>query len=236
MSTSEMAITPPIVTGCAQSNYERAIYDNETWIFLQKAYLETQGEYSSISEDYIGVKSIRVPYEVKEGTRGRGVFMTEPVKKGTQIWEEYHHAEFQSEKKFRKFMKKIPFALQCEILLWAYPQGKKRASVDLDEGSFVNHGDTEEVRNFDLDGRASRDIEVGEELLMDYSAFITYNKNKWFDEIRSAAWAEKSDESAEDEAGSLYETTDEYNLLGTPKQIVDAESCVDETCPSVDLN
>mmetsp|Transcript_7058 Transcript_7058/g.10304 ORF Transcript_7058/g.10304 Transcript_7058/m.10304 type:complete len:237 (-) Transcript_7058:35-745(-) len=236
MQTSEATTTLPIVTGCAQSDYQRAIYDNETWIFLQKAYLETQDKYATISESYLGVKSIRVPYEVKEGKRGRGVVMTGFVEEGTQIWEEYHHAEFRSEKRFRKFMKKLPYALQCEILLWAYPQGRKRASVDLDEGSFINHSNDEEERNFANSGRASRDIQAGEELLMDYGSFIAYNQNKWFDEIRSAAWAEKTEEDPEDETGTLYETTDEYNLLGAPKQIIDTQTCVGDTCPSLDLN
>jgi len=214
----------PIVTGCADSNYLRSFYNDDnknTWIFLQRTYIKTMKKknskksYSSLRERDVGENAIQVPYEIKVGDQGRGLFVTEDVKEDTEIWSGYHHAVFPSERYFRRFMDKLPYELQCEILLWAYPKSATAAAVDLDEGSFVNHGNTEAERNMDAGGIATRDIVAGEQILMDYSSCIAYGVNTWFDEIRTMAWSPRTATTTTDEEEEASdEAVDQYNLLG----------------------
>ena len=64
--------------------------------------------------------------------------------------------------------------LQCDILLWSYVEkGEGYVSLALDDGSFVNHGETSDVINLDKDCSAIRDIEIGEELLENYTEFVS---------------------------------------------------------------
>jgi len=74
----------------------------------------------------------------------------------------------------------------------------------------MNHGENEAVTNLDEHCIAQRDIQMGEELLEDYSDFVGFEGDNWFRDIRGVAW---KDDVADDRALSA----DEYNLLGAPK-------------------
>lgn len=105
--------------------------------------------------------------------------------------------------------------LQCDALLWAYVEKQEGyVSLALDEGSFVNHGETEDVINLDSDCYALRDIKVGEELLENYTEFIGFNELKWFDEIRGKAWQEPMINRSNE---VLAKTTSQYNKFGAAK-------------------
>ena len=52
-------------------------------------------------------------------------------------------------------------------------KGEGYVSLALDDGSFVNHGETSDVINLDKDCSAIRDIEIGEELLENYTEFVS---------------------------------------------------------------
>mmetsp|Transcript_4441 Transcript_4441/g.5146 ORF Transcript_4441/g.5146 Transcript_4441/m.5146 type:complete len:261 (+) Transcript_4441:29-811(+) len=213
-----------VTTGCSQSNYPKEIYNITTWKYLRRTYRRVMGGKSTIDKKDIE-SGFQVPYEVRYSPKyGRSVFVLEPIEKGEIIWDDKYNAEFSDEATLRHFLKSIPYNLQCEILLWAYPVEGGNADVELDDGSFINHGTTDEEINFDGNNRASRDIEAGEELLMNYTDFIAYDTVKWFDEIRSAAWNDNNNNNEQAEKKSLrkvknnnhYRTTRDYNLIGAP--------------------
>mmetsp|Transcript_6531 Transcript_6531/g.9495 ORF Transcript_6531/g.9495 Transcript_6531/m.9495 type:complete len:228 (+) Transcript_6531:120-803(+) len=211
------------VTGCAQSNYPRQIYNKTTWEFLAESYRHSVPEHKRTIESSLE-DGFELPYEVRDAPeKGRGVYVISPIRRGDLIYSGYQHAEFDDEHSFRKFLAQLPFALQCEILLWAYPMrspdGGYVVSVELDDGSFINHGNSDrEINAFEndeiCDGMcALRDIEVGEQICMNYTEFISFNSLDWFDEIRSMAWR--------DVASTSYNSTTEYNQVGLPKSSVE---------------
>lgn len=210
-------MTHPYVTGCAQSNYPKLIYNETTWKFLRRSYRKAVGKKSTISEDDDDPHAgFQVPYEVKHSPiRGRSIFVTKRVKRGKRLWRADYDAAFESEHAFRRFLNMIPWTLQCEILLWAYPVEGGEAHVALDDGSFVNHGNTEEEINFGNNDRAVRNIDAGEEILMNYTEFIEYDANPWFDSIRAAAWNNDEEDNSD---STTYHTTQEYNQIGAPKR------------------
>ena len=139
----------------------------------------------------------RIPYytgQVPNGV-GRGVFAALPIDKGTHIWTaSTNSARFHSGQDFRQFLISIPTDLACDVLIWSYVQyvyddsenEKLAIQCDLDDGSFVNTADIPEEANVGTasghdevnDGKmqaqnlfALRDIEAGEQLLVDYGEF-----------------------------------------------------------------
>ena len=139
----------------------------------------------------------RIPYytgQVPNGV-GRGAFAALPIDKGTHIWTaSTNSARFHSGQDFRQFLISIPTDLACDVLIWSYVQyvyddsenEKLAIQCDLDDGSFVNTADIPEEANVGTasghdevnDGKmqaqnlfALRDIEAGEQLLVDYGEF-----------------------------------------------------------------
>ena len=103
--------------------------------------------------------------------------------------------------------------LQCDALLWAYVEKDTNyVALALDPASFVNHGENEDVINLDGNCYALWDIEIGEELLEDYSDFIGFSDNQveWFHQIRGIAWKEQG-------PSTRSHSAEEYNLIGAPK-------------------
>lgn len=198
----------PVVTGCGQSDYPRVAYNESTYIFLQNAYRET------VDPDRLSTNrpnGFRIDYEIQQHPQqGRGVFAKQDIAEDTQVWTAGQHAKFEDERKFRNFMAKLPYHLQCDVLLWAYPMGKA-AYCELDDGSFINHSTKQSEINLSGNGKAKRAIKKGEQLLMNYDNFITYGTCPWFDEIRSAAWNDQT-------IKQNYTDTVGYNLLGAPKK------------------
>ena len=221
-------MTRPIISGCATSKYPKLAYNDTTWSFLRESYRLALGETGSIdasSFEESFEEGFEVDYEVRNYlSRGRGIYVTEPVELGELIYYvDYDHAEFPDERTFQNFLERLPFSLQCEIILWAYVEGSShegyRVAVELNDGSFINHGEiTEEINaaeiNISCDGLcALRDIEAGEQILMNYSKFIVYDALDWFDNIRSMAWREN--------ALNGTSCTADYNSIGTPINIYD---------------
>lgn len=203
-------MTPSIVSdgSCAEYKPPKTDHDTATWLFIRTKYYESVGENVNIED--LRKEGILVPYEVRyDPKRGRGVFVTEPVKKGTRMWDDSQLASFKKRDDFVEFLEQLPHDLQCDILLWAYVY-KGTAWCDLDPGSFINHGETAEVINMGTSGKATRDIEAGEPILQNYTKFIEYDSLSWFDEIRSKAWKKEKD-------ATVYHTTDEYNRIGAPE-------------------
>ena len=131
-----------------------------------------------------------------DGYRGRSVYANQFIQQGTKIWNSIHLVSFQTPKQFKSFLFNLDSTrsksnvrgglnkknkidinvhdLQCDILLWSYVEkGEGYVSLALDDGSFVNHGETSDVINLDKDCSAIRDIEIGEELLENYTEFVS---------------------------------------------------------------
>eukprot|EP00568_Trieres_chinensis_P012881 CAMPEP_0183296544 /NCGR_PEP_ID=MMETSP0160_2-20130417/4046_1 /TAXON_ID=2839 ORGANISM="Odontella Sinensis, Strain Grunow 1884" /NCGR_SAMPLE_ID=MMETSP0160_2 /ASSEMBLY_ACC=CAM_ASM_000250 /LENGTH=230 /DNA_ID=CAMNT_0025458163 /DNA_START=71 /DNA_END=763 /DNA_ORIENTATION=+ len=192
------------VTGCWNLDFPRPIWDQSTWVLLRETYRDIVGlELSSIPNHHDS--GFFIPYEVHlTDGKGRGVFATEKITKGQKVWTERHTAQFHEdqEEEFRSFLAAIPYELACDILQWAYVQkkdGSYAASVDLDDCSYLNHArdGNNVVETWDATV-AGRDIEVGEELLTDYTSFDEDGKLIWFDDLADLAW-DKDDSGDDDE-------------------------------------
>eukprot|EP00537_Pseudo-nitzschia_pungens_P005091 CAMPEP_0172369300 /NCGR_PEP_ID=MMETSP1060-20121228/31985_1 /TAXON_ID=37318 /ORGANISM="Pseudo-nitzschia pungens, Strain cf. cingulata" /LENGTH=296 /DNA_ID=CAMNT_0013094177 /DNA_START=285 /DNA_END=1175 /DNA_ORIENTATION=- len=225
---------------CATSNYKRAIHDALTWRHLQDVYIETvdHKDYSQRRETHPSYTGFAVEVVVEnEGHRGRSVYAAEPIRKGTKVWHSNHLVPFKTPRDLQSFLSKLDHDLQCDALLWAYiEKGEGYVSLALDPGSYINHGETENVINLDEDCYALRDIQMGEELLENYTEFIGFGEEEgveWYNQIRGWAWQEG-------ELGSHEaESTDEYNLLGAPKvwdsAAINAESGLFTIMPIIGL-
>jgi len=206
----------PLPTDCATSNYPRLLHGGKTWKFLQNVFHEQsyakksyhhriharhrhQG-YSGVEDDYIEAR------DDGDG-RGRGMYAIRDIPRGTKTW--YfgigwmtNDGEWSTRESMLGFLERLPHDLQCDVLLWAYAvqpsrkkssgkKGERFVECNLDEASFFNHGERPDLVNIEHN-RASRDIEEGEELLMDYGSFIALGEEAlpWWDEIRNTAWKE----------------------------------------------
>mmetsp|Transcript_919 Transcript_919/g.1942 ORF Transcript_919/g.1942 Transcript_919/m.1942 type:complete len:275 (-) Transcript_919:674-1498(-) len=218
---------------CATSGYHRAIHDATTWRFLQETYLDSVDErnargYRARRRQIPSYSGFNVAVEVRDdGHRGRSVYAMEPIARGTTVWDSTHLVRFTSPIEMRAFLGRLDHDLQCDALLWAYVEKDfGYVSLALDPASFVNHGESEDVINLDADCNALRDIEVGEELLENYTHFIGFEEddNMWFNRIRGVAWKEGG---PPDRARS----TNEYNLLGAPKTWGSGDFVVGQSWP-----
>lgn len=192
------------------------VHNALTWRFLRQAYRETVGEDQSslppsVDDEDEGESSspssgFQVPVQVlKTEERGRGNYAMQAIPAGTLIWTSKYTAQFTTAEQYRSFLQRLPPALACDVLIWAYtrwttPSGTHAvACVDLDSGSFTNHADTDEQWNMNLGKNdnddaerkrfhntgcklgfyAIRDIAKGEELAIDYD-FSAYDPG-WAD-------------------------------------------------------
>lgn len=130
----------------------------------------------------------------------RGVFAKNRVKEGTIISTSYKQtANFDKGLEFRKYLASIPQPLACDVIGWSYiwlldkdnPESLM-ISVDLDEGSSMNTALNPEEKNVDIFPEtnvrgglgnwkkvASRDIQAGEELLLDYT-YGDFDIDAWY--------------------------------------------------------
>lgn len=215
---ASMANTNSVPLDCGNSGYERNIHDPTIWRHLQTVYIDTidDPKYAQEWETFPSYSGFKVAIDVKVGHRGRGVYAAERIKKGTLVWNEVHTATFLNAQELQDFLRPLDYDLQCDVLLWAYVEKETNdVTLALDPASFMNHGEGQEDNNLDVNCAAIRDIEIGEELLQDYSSFIGFSDNarvEWFYRIRGIAWKEHG-------APERSHSTEEYNLLGAPKPL-----------------
>lgn len=170
-------------------------YQEDTWNLLQSTYRSVVGKNKSslgkkVNEKYSSGFQVKFQVE-KFDDVGRGVVASEFIPKGTLVWTTKNTARFSSGKDYRTFLKALPSYLACDVLHWAYTRydthRRPLVCVDLCEGSFVNSGDDPEEINIgflpgehernsrwsgcDMQFYALRDIQIGEEMRGDYSAF-----------------------------------------------------------------
>jgi len=177
----------------------RPIHNDSTWMLVRGAYLGIVGHDGSSLGDNIFGNGFVVPYKVAQTpNKGRGVHAAEFVKEGSLVWESHYTGCFEEEFDYKQFLVTIPYDVACDVIQWAYVESSSdehglMMCCDLDEGSLVNTGthDYEDFEVFekkkDMKGEpnnlrivvgndlsrmyAMRDINKGEELLVDYNDF-----------------------------------------------------------------
>jgi len=204
----------PLPTDCATSNYPRVLHDEKTWRFLQRVFYEQSYARSSYHHRlmgrhenlwYSGVDDYYVQAWDDVAGRGRGLYAVRDIPAGTKVW--YFNEDWvvndgfwDTKQKMTAYLERLPHDLQCDVLLWAYAAAPVRKGMqgsyvecNLDEASFINHAEHPDLVNVMVPQNiAARDIKEGEELLMDYSSFISLGEEAipWWDEIRNTAWQE----------------------------------------------
>ncbi len=173
------------IADCATSDYPRVMHPRKTWKFLQDAYAKSQGTVYSHVDPHHG---FLIPFEIKDdGPRGRSVYTTEAIPKGTNLYNSRNIARFRKESDLTKFLRFLPHDLKCDVLLWAWGTSSG-ASLRLDEGSFIHRERKSELITH-RNNKALRDILPGEELLEDYGAFV-HTDGGWFGELRARSWGD----------------------------------------------
>jgi hypothetical protein len=232
------------------------VHSPATWHLLRHAYRETVGDDQSSlppeeedwdQQDGGASDGFRVPVRVvKTEDRGRGNYVRQMVPEGTLVWSSKYTAQFTTGEQYRSFLRRIPPALACDVLVWAYTRWttvygtNSVICLDLDIGSFTNEANNDAEWNMDLgNGKqrtfhntgcklefyADRDIPAGEELAIDYA--FSARAPGWMDlglldekNHDHYLWPqhdEYDDEQEEEEA--MYE-----RMLGPAKE-VEAGSC-----------
>ncbi len=179
----------------------RPVHNESTWMLLRGTYIATVGvESSTITFPPSYHSGFRVPFYVDQHPEaGRGVFASEPIKRGQLIWTSLaQSARFKTGGEYRHFLSSLPGDLVCDLIIWCYPMyedlkdhDSARIACDLDEGSFINHSYIKSEYNFGCDKKAAknheggctfnffakRDIKAGEEIRANYNEFA--HGGKW---------------------------------------------------------
>merc|ERR1711935_826390 len=104
---------------------------------MRTAYIAIMGlEEASIDLKY--GSGIKVPFMVGHSPgRGRGVFATKDIPKGTLIWKSQFTASLDEGMQFRKFLSVLPDDMVCDLIMWCYTSDED-IECDLDEASLFN--------------------------------------------------------------------------------------------------
>mmetsp|Transcript_10360 Transcript_10360/g.11831 ORF Transcript_10360/g.11831 Transcript_10360/m.11831 type:complete len:261 (-) Transcript_10360:245-1027(-) len=227
-----LAIQPTTsdIVGCEElRKIEQEIPDIAYWTNLRDAYAKVMTtEYSTIdwqlssknNSDEL-LTGLLVPFEVKMiDEKGRGVYATQFIAKGSPIWIPKYQAVFEHDEQedFEDFLSMVTWKQACDLLQWCYGYEDDDDDDDenyeeddneeevtnvgvacvLDEGSLFNHGEEEAnvgyFLSWELDDMiALRDIQAGEELIQDYDTFD--ESIDWFERLVDKAWVDDSENS-----------------------------------------
>lgn len=199
------------VTGCKAlwSDGASSIWDLATFKMLQDTYrtVVPRDKWSIFTSPTSG---LMVPFEIRQTPgKGRGIYATAHIPKGTEICNPVQHAVFPGEASFRHFLSSLTWELACDILQWAYVEEAQdheyMVVVELDPCSLMNHAPGDGANTgpvtagSDMEFQvALRDIGPGEELVEDYSAFDNVEDNlPWFTEIFDQAYDDEEDPAAQ---------------------------------------
>lgn len=180
--------------------YSRVPTEENEWRHMYEAYhAVVPPEEASIPRHY-DHSSFAQPVEIHVAAFvGRGIRATTFIPEGTLVWRPSNAAEFKRVEDLRRFLEHIMThstkEVACDTVRWLYSSKASAKEndyiicVDMDEGSLINMASTDEELNVaqtleridDADRRvygcqtgslyATRDIQPGEEIRMDYSDF-----------------------------------------------------------------
>lgn len=171
---------------------KRPLPKEEVWIHAQQTFENILCD----SFKNTNIQAIRrrdgfhVAHEAKYTiSKGRGIFAAQDIKKGSLVWSTRRTIFFTSGRTYRKFLIDINRHFVCDFIEWSWVQtfenGTSRIAIALDDGSLCNDaGDTANIGcneefSKSYEGGcvhnyiALRDIKLGDELLCDYSSFVT---------------------------------------------------------------
>mmetsp|Transcript_10023 Transcript_10023/g.21148 ORF Transcript_10023/g.21148 Transcript_10023/m.21148 type:complete len:260 (-) Transcript_10023:360-1139(-) len=172
--------------------HNRSVPTTDEYMTMRRAYVEVVGESDSTISPLTEDDGFMVPHRAGQaGEKGRGIFATEFIAKGTPVLNFRQVATFEDGASIRRFLSKIPRLLACDYLYWAYTEWDEQAqrhfqSVDLDDSALCNDGRNKEDQNLGCDPEgslshgdvgcnkysyATKDIQPGDELMCLYSAF-----------------------------------------------------------------
>lgn len=166
---------------------EKPIYTPDMWRKLWKSFQKsTLFPFPIPDADEITIEPYYVAYA--DG-KGRGNFASKNITKGSLIHSGHPNTVFFLEgKSWYRFVSTLPREMACDVMEWAWQQdltnfGNVVLCLNLDESVFFNDGEgscnMKMKETTSLDFYASRDIEIGEELVYDYGhfEFDTYEMN-----------------------------------------------------------
>lgn len=183
--------------------------NNHTWKLLFDACKKVKkASKRGIYVPTEGDNGFRVPIDIKNCPgKGRGVYTTELIPKGTIVQASCPCACFYTERAWRMFLSLLPLNLARDVVIWSYASEEvedgetyQAVYLDMGESSLMNHGgpptnqggkilnkeddsngqDEENLLYTDDDTGhliAARDIEIGEELLTNYNNFLLPSHN-----------------------------------------------------------
>jgi hypothetical protein len=177
--------------GCRDHSYT-TLYNHSAFAVMRAAYIATVGPaIATITLNFNSGMQVGSKIDHSPG-RGRGIFSTENIKKGTLVWRGDNTAAFDNGIHFRKFLNSLPNDMACDLIVWCYTiydieENRPLIECDLDEGSLINTYSTkfeynigclpsmfEDSSNYcDHSIFALRDIFAGEELVTNYAEFDT---------------------------------------------------------------
>lgn len=227
-------ITASNITNClvTEQNPQRPVYTSQTFVDLRNVYRRVHTNYIDNDLDDVMGKirpenaadqaGLVVPFAISTipGTSYRGVFATANIRRGQPVWSPLFLGSFDTEHAWLAYLHGLLQTygagdydlgkhLACDVLQWSYVMGDPRNGyevvIDLDEGSFVNHGWTQKGQaniadDVDVDVededyvhcpscmRASRDIAAGEQIMTDYTIFYKFGALEWYDASVAKAW------------------------------------------------
>lgn len=118
---------------CGTVDEHHAVRNETEWVLMRSAYVAVVGpSHASIPLTF--GSGVKVPYKVGHSPgRGRGVFATEDVPKGTLVWTQEYTAKFIDGIRFRKFLSVLPDDMVCDMVLWCYTYKGNETDADGNE-------------------------------------------------------------------------------------------------------
>jgi hypothetical protein len=186
--------TYPIVEDCTNSPrniHDPSIFSGLLRDALRQSKIDLQQSIPSFLDSPFD-DGFYVKYQVKnDPVHGRGLFVTEDVPKGAMVWSG-ELAKWRSARDFLAFLRYLPQDLQCDVLLWAYPEkdSADKVALAMDEGSYMNDcNGNKDIMTVSSSGKTVRHLNEGEELVEDYSSFIDMEGEvQWFHKLRAKVY------------------------------------------------
>ncbi|KAL3936006.1 MAG: hypothetical protein SGBAC_008591 [Bacillariaceae sp.] len=104
---------------CKSHSYN-TIHNETSWVHMRAAYIATVGPRQSTIKGVHG-SGMQVAYKIGHSPgRGRGIYATESIAKGSIVWKAEYSAAFSTGIQFRRFLASLPDVLACDIINWCY--------------------------------------------------------------------------------------------------------------------
>jgi hypothetical protein len=140
-------------TAVAAKDGQSVIPDAQYWADLRAAYFKVkeqdqQGLLPDKEDQWLKQALAKldndgalIPYEVRRGEYGRGIYSLEHIKAGTPVWNCVLEGVFRNEQQWLDFLRLLPPHMQYDVASWAYVYvADGLLWLDLDPGAMLNHG------------------------------------------------------------------------------------------------